>query len=330
MPTANDTASVTSHDGEEGEYEGGEGIFILKEISLFVASFPECGPLHRPPGRWPGGRFPCADFRITYKTGGCYNAFIMADTYIIFFDNKRQEKTASTRNQAVAGLFGFLEEATRAWFVGFPSANAWIVCNEPDQAKFTSDLKNCSKTHAEWLLDVYDKVELYAESMNLGVFASAAAFSAKELERTMQPAETMTRIAATEKAEQIIVRMLSHDDDAIADAWQPGEIDPIKILQAAEVRIFAFNLHQVLNKTPLGMEAVDRMCGFTPGTTLKMIHAVDPLRPTSKMVDKLARNLRVEPTNLWIDLVSMYLEKTGKWAEYTETGDGRYTHPSRC
>jgi hypothetical protein len=241
----------------------------------------------------------------------------MSTEFVIFLDENRQDNSAKTVEQAIACLFGYMESVINN-YMRYERNNtndaAWIVCDDPSwigDDDSECEMSRCSREHAKDLLATYGKIAIYAKSYSYGVFMSADAIASEQLPRSMLKRE-VPHIKAAEKAEETLTRMLSHDDQ---QNWEPIQANPIKIIHAAESRIFAHNLAKALLGTPLTPEDIDRKCDFATGTISQMMENIDPLRPTRKMVCSVAKSLKVKPEDLWVDILLWYLNRTGELSD---------------
>jgi len=228
---------------------------------------------------------------------------------LIFEDRPRRKATSIA--QAVNSLFAYLEAILVTYLHSPEAANdeqGWISINIPGD-----DIKIATPTLAKAILKEYDKVDLYCKSKNLGVFHTASAIEVTLYEQQHHK-ESKQVSQDTPKIDQTIVSLPSHDDPA--ELLQPISIEPIDVLQMAEIRIFAYNLYTYLSKSEVPLGTIDRLAQLETGTCLQMLDGVDPMKPTPAMIKSLAKVLCVQPKHLWIDLVPYYLDKTGQRKKY--------------
>lgn len=231
-------------------------------------------------------------------------------SYIIYHDQIKQRKLAQSVRQAVGYAYAYLETVVAKYNQTNELKNcARIVCYNPD----TDIIESCPRAFAEYILEAHDCLELYARNNNQKIFASSMVLIE----------DTTTRETVSEKNEKKFenlketeshMKILSGAENS--KTWKIGEVDPVVILQTAEVRLFSHQLSKLVDNSNLSVSEIEKLCDLGQGTITEMVNAVDPVRPTQKTVDTLARFFKVEPVALWVDLVSYYLETTGRWKNY--------------
>jgi len=241
--------------------------------------------------------------------------------YILKYGNKEDPHPAETLFQAIEALYGYLSTQLRQYGAPLRGDKAWIAVMDEK-----GNVVPCNRNTATTTLQEFDRVMMFCESEHSGLFAEASAVG-----KTSYKAECLLRkakdtpqhraiIKATREAEQTMGRNLPTVDDP-ALVWHPGSANPVQILWAAEERIFAYNLLEVIEKRGLKPDEVEQLAGFPPETLWKMMHPTNPLRPKKEEVNTLARILRVKPTELWYDAVKVYLDTGDLWDKYLKEAE---------
>lgn len=228
--------------------------------------------------------------------------------FYLIFDEIRSIQTAKSIAQAINITFKYLGAVIQTYLDSEAESNESVRIVAFEGA---SKPKSVTKAHVKHILTHKGMIELYLESSEKGVFHTACIVH-QDLYDT--PEEKQSRMHR-EKIDTI-KEFATHDHGDNYLNWTPSEVNPISILHAAEERIFSTQLFKYCQKAPLQLERIDKEAGFVEGTVERMLNAIEPLRPTKKMVDILAKILHVKPTDLWVDLVPYYLDKSGKWDEF--------------
>lgn len=229
----------------------------------------------------------------------------MDPQFQLIFEDRPKHKATSIA-QAVSSLFSYLNAILITYLNSDEAASneeGWVAINIPGE-----DIKPATPSLAKKMLKEHDKVDLFCKSKNLGVFHTASA-----IEVTLYELQPKKLNPDAPKDDKTIVSLPSHDD---TELLQPISIEPIDILQMAEIRIFSYNLFNYLSKSELPLDTIDRLAKLETGTCVQMLDGVDPMKPTPEMIKNLAKVLCVQPKHLWVDLVPYYLDKTGQRKKY--------------
>ena len=235
--------------------------------------------------------------------------------YNLYLGENYHECAASTPDQAVAGLLGYLEQVKEDYLakdrlaspVSPSEEHTEFVIFDPVVDNFVPFV---TKDACEMLL-ADGKVTVYLRTKSVGLYDEARA----ELYHPSATSPSVNQVSlATKQAEDACVKILTTDELSRTGCWQPSDVHEIHVLRAAEIRLFALRLRKIISRLPTdGRFIIDRQCGFVDGTVSKMLHPVDPMKPTTKQIDQLARLLKVNPSELWVDLAPYYFEKIGGW-----------------
>jgi hypothetical protein len=230
--------------------------------------------------------------------------------YDLRFGQNLNERAADSIEQAVAGIVGYLEQARKDYLASGISPSGELtelIIFDPlddDYIPFTPKIA-CDMLASD------DKVKVYLRTHSVGLYDEAGA----ELHQMSATSPSVDQVLlATEQAEAICRKVLTTDEPEKTGFWQPSDVHEIHVLRAAEVRLFALRLRKIISRLPTdGRFIIDRQCGFIEGTIAKMLHPVDPMKPTTKQIDALARLLKINPGELWVDLAPYYFEQIGGW-----------------
>jgi hypothetical protein len=231
--------------------------------------------------------------------------------YDLYFGDKLQPWKATSPQQAVDALYGYVEAILKEYLhssAAPANEKTWIMIYDPISATMRQGDKQLALT----FLKTDHHCSIFGKTTSTGVYEQART-EEHQYEKSSVPTIEQQHLA-TQQATSAVGRILTTDNPVSTGGWKPSDIHEVHILQAAEVRLFALSLRRVIQKLPVeGRAVVDRQCEFVEGTVSKMLHPVDPLRPTQKQIDRLARVLRVKPNNLWVDLVPYFWEHTDNW-----------------
>ena len=224
-------------------------------------------------------------------------------SYDLFF-NKEKQHTADTIKRAVAACFGYLEAILRDYLDSpgsYHDEQAWIAIYDP----IAETVRDCDRCLAEELLEADSQITLYVQTKRQGSYRCAQAKMYKK-----DTLVTQQQILATQQVTEFIKKILTTDETV--NNWKPSDVHEIHVLRAAETRLFAIQLRKRIKNLPKEcISALDRQCEFAEGTLAAMLHPTNPTRPTKKQIDKLARMLKMNPGDLWVDLLPFYMEQTG-------------------
>ncbi len=241
----------------------------------------------------------------------------MHDEYILFFDQQEVRPSVQCALAAVKACYGFLHNISSDYLERDPTEyerRAWCLTYHPEHNREVR-----SNAHeGQFILETHGRVTIYLESNLDGTLAVAGAASIHVLgDRTKQSQEDAvdelkTQLRHTKQTmHQHVEAIKSLPRPENMPSWDE-EVNPKQILEAAEDRIFAHNLHHaLLEEQERSISAIEREAGLIKNSLLAMLSSIRPMRPTQGIINALAKALDIEPYHLWYDAVGAYNEAMG-------------------
>ena len=235
--------------------------------------------------------------------------------YALFFDQQEVAPYSQSAEDAVRTCYGFLHNISADYLEKDPTEcerRTWLLTYDPEQK---IELRS-NKHRGKAILEACGQLTIYLQSNYDGTLAVAGISTPDKIDNYEHYRSDQSREDAVDE----LKTQLRHTGQSLKEhiksikrlpspenmpSWDE-EVCPLQILEAAQDRIFAHNLHHALQECSRTISSIERDARLANGSIYDILHSIRPMRPTQDMVDAIAKAIGVQPYHLWYDAVGPY------------------------